>query len=140
MLRAAVDTQIRGLPEIQDLGSHCSQHLPSLKLDNATQDENRVPKGSKRVRDSPLLPLLESHRKTKLYNCSIYAEGLGQSHAGSLVVGPVSEPLGSFCGFSCGVLNPSGSYNPSSPSFSEFSKLGLMFGCGSLHLFPSVAR
>jgi hypothetical protein len=39
------------------------------------------------------------------------------------------------------VLDPSGSYSSSShpPFLQDSPKLHLMFGCGSLHLFPSVA-
>ncbi|KAL6039944.1 hypothetical protein STEG23_016890, partial [Scotinomys teguina] len=33
---------------------------------------------------------LESHKRTKLHNCDIYVECLGQSHAGFLVVGSLS--------------------------------------------------
>jgi len=39
-----------------------------------------------------------------------------------------------------GILDPSGFYNLSSPSFSTFPKLCLMFGCGSLHLFSEAAQ
>ena len=83
--------------------------------------------------------------KTQLHNCYICAEGLGQSHTSSLPGWhfSLSESLwvkvSRFCRFSCSVLDPSGSYNPSSPSFSGFPKLLLMLGCGSLHLFPSIA-
>ena len=38
-----------------------------------------------------------------------------------------------FCRFSCGILDPSGSYSPSFPSFTGFPKCHLMFGYGSLH-------
>ena len=38
------------------------------------------------------------------------------------------------------VLNPSGSDNPSSLSSAGFPVFSLMFGCGSLHLFPSATR
>jgi hypothetical protein len=44
-----------------------------------------------------------------------------------------------FFWFSYGVLDPSGSYILSSLSSAGFPKLCWMFGCGSLHLFPSVA-
>jgi hypothetical protein len=37
------------------------------------------------------------------------------------------------------VLKLFGSYNPSAPSSIGFPELYLMFGCGSLHLFSSVA-
>ena len=56
----------------------------------------------------------------------------------------VHEPLLTyvswFCRFSCGVLDPSGSFNPSSPSSIIFHKIHwspLMFSCGSL-LFLSL--
>lgn len=38
--------------------------------------------------------------------------------------------------FSCMVLDPSGSYDPSPLSSEDYP----VFGCGSLHLFPTVAR
>lgn len=37
-----------------------------------------------------------------------------------------------------GVLHPSGSYSPSSPSFSRFPKLCQMSDCRSLYLLPSI--
>lgn len=50
----------------------------------------RVLKAGKRVRESLCSYCYESHKKTKIHNSNIYAEGLGQSHAGFLVVGSVS--------------------------------------------------
>jgi len=99
-----------------------------------------VPKAGNRVRDSPCSCCYEFHVKTKVHIC---VEGLGQSHAYSLVGGSVSlDPYGArlvdCVGFFNGVLEPSGFYNPSSHSSTEFCKLHLMFGCGSLHLFLSV--
>ena len=82
--------------------------------------------------------------KTQLHNCYICAEGLGQSHTSSLPGWhfSLSESLwvkvSRFCRFSCSVLDPTGSLNPSFHS-SRLSELCLMFGCGSLHLFPSAA-
>lgn len=84
---------------------------------------------------------MESHKKTKQHNCNIHAEGLGQSYAGSLAGGSVSpyEPwLIDFCGVSCSVFDPSGSYNPFSSS-AGFSELCLMVGRVSLHLPPLIA-
>lgn len=43
-----------------------------------------------------------------------------------------------FFKYSCAVLDPSGSYNPSTLSSPGFPELHLIFGCGSPHLFPSV--
>lgn len=40
----------------------------------------------------------------------------------------------------CGVHDLFCSFNPSSPSSVGLSKLHLIFGCGLLHLFPSVAE
>ena len=48
---------------------------------------SRVPKVSKTVRDSHCSQLEEFPKRTKLYNCNIYAECRGQSHAGSQVDG-----------------------------------------------------
>jgi hypothetical protein len=45
-----------------------------------------------------------------------------------------------FCDLYCGILYPFDSDNPSFPSSAGFTKLPLMFGCRSLHLFLSVAR
>jgi hypothetical protein len=43
--------------------------------------------------------------------------------------------------FSFGVFDLSGSFFiPSYPPSTGFPKLCLMFGCGSLHLFPSIAE
>lgn len=72
---------------------------------------------------------------TKLHNCSIYREGLGQSHAGLQVVGLVSvrpyEPtLVAYVGF-LWCLDPMALYYLFSPSSAGFLELGLMFGCGS---------
>lgn len=53
---------------------------------------NMVPKASKSQKQ-PLFPLKEFHKKTKSHNCHIYTEGLGQSCAGSLVVGSVSVSI-----------------------------------------------
>ena len=47
---------------------------------------SRVAKASERVRDSSCSHRQESHKKTKLHNCHINAEGLSQSLAGSLAV------------------------------------------------------
>ena len=55
---------------------------------------SRVPKVRKRVRDSPCSHCYESYNRTKLHNCDIYAEGLGQSHAGAPVVDSV--PVSSY--------------------------------------------
>ena len=82
--------------------------------------------------------------KTKSYNYNIYVEGLGQFPAGSLVggfslCGNLQTQVNQICRFSCGVLDPHGSYSPSFPSSAGFPNLCLTFGCESLHLFPSVA-
>lgn len=44
------------------------------------------------------------------------------------------------CRSSCGVLDPSSSLNTSPLSSTRLLELCLMFGCESLHLFPSAAR
>ena len=53
---------------------------------------------------------------------------------------PLWDQVGWFCRFSCGVLDLSGSLNPLSPSSAWFPNAPLMFGCRSLHHFPSDAR
>lgn len=73
----------------------------------------------------------------------MYAEGLDQTQAGSVVATSISlrpyEPcLADSVGhFFPGVLNPSVSYNPSH-LFQGVPQLCLMFSCGSLHLLPSA--
>jgi hypothetical protein len=52
---------------------------------------------------------------------------------------PLWAQVSWFCRFSCGALDPSGSFNPSSPFSTGFYKLCLVFGCGSLHLFLGEA-
>ena len=51
---------------------------------------------------------------------------------------PLWDQVSGFCRFSCGVLDPSASFNPSSPSSIGFPKLPLTFGCGSLYLFHQL--
>lgn len=90
---------------------------------------------------------LGSH-KTKICNHKSYAEGLAQIHAVSLVVTSDSVSLYDHCSVDFGghILDtyrypwPSGSYNPSFPSWTRFFKLCLMCGCRSLQLLHSVAR
>jgi hypothetical protein len=41
----------------------------------------------KRVKDRPCSHCYEFYKKTKLHNCNIYIEDLGQAHAGSLIGG-----------------------------------------------------
>ena len=48
--------------------------------------KSRIPKASRKVRDSPISHHLGCHRKSNLHNCIVYSEGLGQPHASSLVV------------------------------------------------------
>jgi hypothetical protein len=79
----------------------------------------------------------------RLHIYDIYQEGPGQSYAGSMVVfsDHVShyEPrLVDSTGFLMDFLTP---LPPliSFPSSAGFLELHLMFVCGSLHLFPSVA-
>lgn len=73
-----------------------------------------------------------------MYIYCISVGGLGPSHACYLVAGSVSassyEPRLVVCRFSCGILDLFDSFNPSSPSFTRFFKLRLMFDCWSLHL------
>ena len=48
------------------------------------------PRAGNKARNIPYSHCLMSYMKTKLYNCNIHAEGLGQSQADSLVVGALS--------------------------------------------------
>ena len=96
---------------------------------------NNVPKTSKKKSQrQPLFPLLGVPQEDHVTHYNIYEEGLGQSHAGSLVVGSVSvSPYESWLVdsvgfFFFGVLDPSGSYNPSFPSSAGFPE----------HPLPSV--
>ena len=86
---------------------------------------NRFARASQSFGDSPA-PFVAVPQIDKLHNCHIYAEDLGQSHAGSLVVGSdsvrVYEP-GRFCGFSCVVLDSSDFFNLSSLSSTVFTEL-----------------
>ena len=50
---------------------------------------SRIPKASKRVGDSSSSHYQGSHTRIKLHNCHIYAECLGQFHAGFPTVGSV---------------------------------------------------
>jgi hypothetical protein len=100
-----------------------------------TQEWERVPKASNRVRDSPCSHCEESHMRTKLHNCYICPECLGQTCACSLVGGSVSgSPYGSRLVNSVGfLLVSSGSFNhfsphplpPDSPSSIQCLALGL---------------
>ena len=77
-----------------------------------------------------------------LHNCNMYAEGICQFHAGSLVDGIASGSsyelsLVGFVGF---LVVPLTSLVPTTlPPLSStgFPKTGLMFDCGSLYLFLS---
>ena len=67
--------------------------------------------------------------KTKLLICYICVEGLGLSHASSLVGGSDSV---SSCRFSCSLLDLSASFNLSSPSSTRFHELHPMFDMASV--------
>lgn len=101
---------------------------------------NRVPKAS----EAAPTPTVRSPTEDQATHCSIYAEGLGQSLAASLVVGSVSvgfyEPrLGDSARFLVVSLTLLAlAILPSSLSSAGFPEFCLMFGCGCLHLFPSV--
>lgn len=75
----------------------------------------------------------------KVHNCHLYAECLGQSHAGPLVASSVSVSFyeaSCLCGFCCDILDCSCSYNSSFLSSVGFPELSPIFGCRSLLLFP----
>lgn len=70
-------------------------------------------------------------RRPSYTTLNIYVEVVGQSHASrpplvsSVSLSTYEPMLVDFCGFPCGVFDPSGSYNPSFPV--------------GLRMFPSVA-
>lgn len=70
--------------------------------------------------------------KTQLHDSSMCTEGLAKSVPFMLSMNPSGPMLVGSVGFSCGVLTLL------SPS-SVFPNLHLLFGCGSLNQFPSVA-
>jgi hypothetical protein len=77
------------------------------------------------------------------YLLHMWGQGLGPAHACSLISGSVSESLqGSRLVDSVGLsveFYPLLGHNPSSYSSIRVPKLHLLFGCGSLHLFPMAA-
>lgn len=76
-----------------------------------------------------------------LHNCQIYAEGLNQSHEGSLVVGSVSmSPYMSLVdSVGCHVVSLKSLTPTILLPIARFPKLGLIFGYGSLKLFPVIS-
>lgn len=86
---------------------------------------------------------LEFHNSTKLNDHNVYAEDLTETHTGSVIAIPVSvSPMSPawYCKLcSSGFLYPSDSCHPSFLSSTGFPQF-LLFCCGSLHLFPVVAR
>jgi hypothetical protein len=86
------------------------------------------------------LQFLGSHTKTKMdiyYKC---VGGLGPAPPCSLVGGSVSlRPHGPRLVDFCGVLKPSGLLNSVLHSSTRLLEVCLMFGCGSLYLFPSAS-
>jgi hypothetical protein len=119
-----------------------------MSLVKAGQLWERDPKADNSIRDSLCTCCKRFSMRAKLYVCYIYVGGIGLSHACSLVGGSVSvSPYGPklvvsvvfffVCvvfGLTCLAL----SILPSQSS-TRFLKFCLMFGCGSLHLFPSGA-
>lgn len=105
--------------------------------------KKKVPKTGKSVTDSPAPTVRSSAKKTKLHNLNIYAEDLRQTHTGSLIVSSVSmnfyeHCLVDFVGFLVvPMTHPTLLILPL--PLPQDSELQLMFGCGSLNLFPSVA-
>lgn len=83
------------------------------------------------------------HKKAKPHNCNTWAEGTDHSHANSLVCGSVSlSPHEPPCPFTLHVF-PWCSMSLWFPDFffslsTRFPEDHLMFGCGSVDLFPSV--
>lgn len=64
-----------------------------LRLDKATQQEEKVTKADSRIRDIPHLHCQKSDKEIKLHNCNMYAEDLGQTQAVSMVSNSVSVNL-----------------------------------------------
>jgi hypothetical protein len=121
-----------------------------MKAGQGKPEGGKGPKSRQKSQRQPCSQCSESHMKTKLHNCNIHAEGLGQTHAVGRwfsLYGPLWSQVRWFCGWcSYGILVPSGSYSLSSPppSFlvllwvSEFFSLWVL---GSIlwawEIFPS---
>lgn len=108
--------------------------LPSHIKVRWSSGRKGIPKAGKSQKQ-PVLPLLRVPQETKLQH-NRYAEGLSQSQVPWLV--SLFELLWTQvvdCGFACGVLALSDSYNPYALFSTGFLIHHLMFCCGSLHLF-----
>jgi hypothetical protein len=104
----------------------------------------RSQKHATELETAPALTVRNPTRRS-IYTTVTNAEGLGKSHAGFLVVSTVSrspyEPkLVNFVGFLLISSIPLVFTILPPPPSTGFPKLHLMFGCGSLYLFPSVAK
>ena len=112
----------------------CLSFIPSNALPTCCRDLFHTDKGAQRVCGREhVTHLLHMCRGPRSSPCMLFGWWF------SLCEPPWAQ-VSWLCRFSCIVLDPSGSYNPSSPSSEEFPKLCLLFGCGSLHLFPLTPR
>lgn len=77
-------------------------------------------KGSKSRQESETAPAntVRSPTRTPSFTAVLHMQRVGQSHAGSWfsLCESLRAQVGWFCGFSCGVLDPSGSYDLSTHS------------------------
>lgn len=64
-----------------------------IKAGQGNPVEEKGPQSNQGVRHSPVYTVRSPTRTPKLHNYNIYAGGLGQTEASSLVVGSISEPL-----------------------------------------------
>ena len=92
------------------------------------------------IRDNPRSNFQVTHIKTKLHICSTFVGALGLDHACFLVGGSISMnaqrvQVTWLSRSPSGILDPSGSLNPSSDYIKRFPEFCLIFGCAC----PSVA-
>jgi hypothetical protein len=116
--------------------SHWGQTDTEAYLGEGDQKaSNRV-----QVRDRPCSSYWGTNMKTNMHIYYICAGSLGQLHACSFVGVSISvSPCYSWFD-SSEALDPFNSFNPSLGSSTRLPELCLMFGWGSLYLFPSTNR
>ena len=123
------------------ISSHAGLGVSSpTEATQATQLREWDQQTGNRVRDSPNSNCCETWMKTKLHTCYIYPASLSPAHAHALVDGlvsgnpQISKLVGSIV--LLWIPNPLYVLNPLPNSSPRIPRLYLMFGCGSLHLFP----